>query len=255
MSTRNSRNWLFLLLLLANVAGTAPAFGDPALSLSTIAGSYYEGDGMIIRRTLVIRPDGTFEYEMEGGARLLQAEARGTASVADGTLILAPKTEKGKGEPVPRRLAIVRWGPRLYLVPETGMLEFANLINEGFEPRRDARGFSGYLRDEDWDKPATGLPDLPAEHKPLLLPRSLEGKVRRKLEKPLDFEIDLGSRQGLKPGMKLTAIADELETVDCKVTIVSTTETSSVVQGDKDCKGLPPGARVCSRRLVCHGIE
>jgi hypothetical protein len=89
----------------------------------------------------------------------------------------------------------------------------------------------------------------------LLFTKPIEGKVRRKLDKPLEFEIDLGSQRGLKPGMKLTAIADELETVDCKVTVVSTTETSSVVQGDKDCKGLPPGARVCSRRLVCHGLE
>jgi hypothetical protein len=136
MNAQNRRIWLFLLLLWGtHLAGPAPALGDAAPSLSTIAGSYFEGDGMIIARSLVIRPDGTFEYEMEGGVRLLQAEARGTASVADGTLVLAPKTEKGKGEPVPRRLAIVRWGPRLYLVPEPGMLEFANLVNEGFEPR------------------------------------------------------------------------------------------------------------------------
>lgn len=80
MSTKDKRTWLFLLLLLgANLAGPALVSGDPAPSLSTIAGSYYEGDGMVIARTLVIRPDGTFQYEMEGGARLLQAQARGTA--------------------------------------------------------------------------------------------------------------------------------------------------------------------------------
>ena len=254
MSSTDRRTWLLLLLLFgARLAGPAPALGDAAPSLSAIAGSYYEGDGAIIRRILEIRPNGTFEYEMEMGP--LRAEAKGTASVAGRTLVLAPKTEKGEGTPVPRRLAIVPWGPRLYLVPEDGMLEFANMVNDGFEPRKDARGFSGYLRDEDWDKPVTGLPDLPAAHKPLLFPKPIEGKVSRKLDKPLQFEIDFGSGKGLKPGMKLTAVAKELESFDCSVTVVSTTETSSVVQGDEYCKGLPPGARICSRRMFCHGLE
>ena len=255
MSTPDRRIWLFLLLLFAPLVEPAPAFGAPAPSLGPIAGTYYQGDGWIFRRFLEIRPDGTFEYEMAGDVRLLQAEARGTASVADGALILAPKTEKGKGEPVPRRLAIVRWGPRVYLMQDSEIPDFANMVNQGFEPRSDARGLPAYLRDGDWDKPVTGLPDLPAQHRSWLLARPIEGKVRRNLGKPLAFEIDLGSREGLKTGMKLTAVAEELETVDCTLTVVSTAETSSVVEGEKDCRGLPPGARVCSKVLVCHGLD
>lgn len=251
MSPSGRRIWLLLLLLSCTpLAGQVPAAG-PAPSLSLIAGTYLQGHSRLFWRSLVIHPDGTFEYEMDGEIRVFQAEAWGTARVEAGTLILSPK--KKKGEMPPRRLAIVRWGPRLYLAPEPEIPDFANLVNEGYEPRSDSSGFSAYLREGDWDKPVSGLPDLPAKHRPLLLAQPLEGKVLRKLGKRHHFEIDLGSREGLKPGMKLTAVAEDLEYFDCKLTVVSTTETSSVVRGDKKyCRDLPPGARVCSRRLACH---
>jgi hypothetical protein len=58
-------------------------------------------------------------------------------------------------------LRVVRWGERTYLVPEDRLVDFADEIQRGDEPRSGRFG-SYYLREGDWERPATGAPDIPA---------------------------------------------------------------------------------------------
>ncbi len=64
-----------------------------------------------------------------------------------------------------RRLMIVRWGARLYLIEECDLLTFNSAINAGEEPREagQVESYSGtfYLRVGDEEKSVTGIPELP----------------------------------------------------------------------------------------------
>jgi len=114
-------------------------------------------------------------------------------------------------KPDTRELQIVRWGERLYLLDEE---EFGNLIeaiNLGFEPRSvdGYRTFYGeiYLREGDENKPAPGLPPLPAEFLHGLLPAPVIATIVeiRKEGENLIATIDRGSADGLRKKMTLVS--------------------------------------------------
>jgi hypothetical protein len=58
---------------------------------------------------------------------------------------------------MPRSLIPVEWGQRKYLIPAEEITDFCYEVKQGWEPRTFSAG-SFYLREEDWDKPARGVP-------------------------------------------------------------------------------------------------
>lgn len=237
--------WTFGLVALLGLAAVLAARPVP---LESLAGSYYYGDGLGVNRMISIDPEGTYNYIWRGCLGVY-ATAYGRITLdAGGVAVLGPAEEGGEGG-LSLRLRVVRWGERTYLVPEDELLEFANEINHGDEPRSGAHG-SFYLREDDWERPATGAPDLPAAYADLILAAPVRGKVLGKKKGASDsFEIDLGTRDGLKPGMELYSFGKRI--LLCNLTVVSVSEESSVVQGDETCRNLRAGMNVCSRFEGC----
>jgi hypothetical protein len=110
----------------------------------------------------------------------------------------------------------VKWGGRSYLIPEDGLLNFCNAVNAGVEPRptrddpnynpfRDDAYFGAFfLRGGDEEKKISGLPQLPEKWQSYLLKSPAEGEVLSFITGD-EAMVTVGSRQGLKVGMRLFA--------------------------------------------------
>jgi len=108
----------------------------------------------------------------------------------------------------------VRWGERLYLIPTPRIIEFCYDINQGSEPRND-RGWGRYLlRQGDWEKEAKGQPEVPEEFKKYLLDEPVDAKIVSIPRTEYDSKwgenisvvvLDKGAKDGLQPGMRLSA--------------------------------------------------
>jgi len=186
---------------------------NPQASIATLDGEYLLGDGFV-NQNLKVNPDGWFSFVWatdDGGYH----RDEGTADIVDGALILHAVwsgTNRGPGPfPHPKHLP-VRWGKRLYLLPDREVLRFCNAVNLGLEPKDSMYG-RFYLRMVMTDKVkrgeeeatlerAEGLPALPAQWGPFLLKRPLRGQVTDVL-KDGRATIDLGSREGLRESMEL----------------------------------------------------
>jgi hypothetical protein len=87
-------------------------------------------------------------------------------------------------------------------------------INLGFEPRRvdGYRAFYGvfYLREGDENKPANGMPPLPAGLLSNLLPAPVIGTVVEITGDGTVAKIDRGRADGLKEGMLLVPVVSTL---------------------------------------------
>jgi hypothetical protein len=133
---------------------------DPPASLDQIAGKYYLGRGLGFNFMLTITPRGTFSFTWQGCLGIY-AEVAGSAFLRNGELVLEPSTNReGRSQRLDTRFLPIRWGARQYLVPSDELLDFARQVKEGREPRSSPLGDS-YLRQDDWDEPVTGAPDLP----------------------------------------------------------------------------------------------
>jgi hypothetical protein len=186
------------------------------------AGLYYDGDGL--GRNLVIRvtPQGGFIFTWSGCMGLYDLNY-GPVAYRGGRLLMTfelPNDPKHFGGP--NSLLHVRWGERNYLLADEDLKPFVNAVNSGREPQKDCvpRCGSFFLREGDNQKPASGLPDLPAEYLRLLLDRPKVGRVVRVLDSEFEqgpdrsyawrstrVEIDLGSDDGVWEGMELHADA------------------------------------------------
>jgi hypothetical protein len=160
----------------------------------------------------------------------------------------------GAGLGVPRDFVIVRWGQRVYLLPEDELGAFVNAVNSGKEPHRHCiPSCEPFLvRSGDDEKPVSGTPDLPVEYRRRLLDRPITGRVVRVLDDETEFdleqgygwrtirvEIDLGSDDGMWEGMKLYASANP--DVGGGFEVVQTQERSSVaINREVVGPGAPP---------------
>ena len=123
------------------------------------------------------------------------------------------------GEPqFQQGLLPIRWGRRRYLIPRDSLKDFANHINLGMEPRYDLAGFF-WLRAGDENIPADGFPDLPDPERSLLREHPLDATIiklgldHRRLQEwassasDIEYDtaiiLDVGRRQGARPGMVL----------------------------------------------------
>lgn len=158
----------------------------------------------------------------------------------------------------------VRWGKRRYLVPERGLLEFVNAVNQGTEPSfgRDSSGHA-FLRHSDKDILVSGLPDLPPEYRSKLLSRTLMTravfvgprkqvitKVHRMEEEDCSApaRFDAGSSSGVFVGMELySQEGDRLARGEISAV---ERETSSALIRQYDCdkdEEIPSGTLFSSR--------
>ena len=108
---------------------------------------------------------------------------------------------------------LVRWGKRLYLIPDNQIIEFCYKINTGNEPRY-ASGWGIYLlRSGDWEKEAKGRPEIPEEFMPHLLDERVDAVLlsvtieKNKPDGTVNAVLNKGKKDGLLPGMRLVAEA------------------------------------------------
>ena len=183
-------------------AGEAARRGDrPENTVAAIAGDYYFGDGLGVNCSLKLGPDGRFSFGWRGCLGVYDQNA-GAAKVEAGHLILKPERpnvrEGFRGTATD--FIPVRWGGRLYLIPEGDGREFCNAVNQGTEPRDRVHG-RYYLRRDDWEKKVKGRPDLPKAWEPLLLRGPLRGRVIE-VQGGDRARVDLGSDGGVWKGME-----------------------------------------------------
>lgn len=117
----------------------------------------------------------------------------------------------GKSEEIERSFEMVPiyWGPRVYLMAEYEVKNFAHAVNLGIEPRKELSSEpwmgSHYLRDGDESKSVSGTPELPSEARSIVLKTpimativNIEGEKGSRIA-----TIDRGSANGVTSGVML----------------------------------------------------
>lgn len=146
------------------VSGRKP---DP--EMTKLAGVYTRlGQGLELTR------DGRYVYHSSCCVATLERD-RGYFHVAGGKVYCSPikpaLEPKREGplwlERYSTGLRIVRWGPRIYLIPDEQAQDFCLAVSQGWEPRTHARGSFFLLNaDEETEKKkVAGLPDVPESWK------------------------------------------------------------------------------------------
>lgn len=102
---------------------------------------------------------------------------------------------------LPEKLIRVRWDKRRYLIADDGMLAFCNAVNQGEEPR--PHHYGEFLLGDGQEKIAVrGLPEVPEPWSSYLLKAPVEGAITKVLP-DLRARVNIGQKQGLRPGMEL----------------------------------------------------
>lgn len=227
-------------------SSSASAIQDKKYSLRQVAGSYSFGNGLDLNFELEITPDGRFNYE-QASYEGLMAQASGRASVRGRTVVLAPLAATPEAWPPGMGLELtpVSWGDRLYLVPDKDMVSFVNAVNRGSEPVEQVSRGTFFLREGDVDRHADGRPDVPSRYASLLLSKPLKGRVLAADAGGM-WRVDLGSRNGVQPGMELCAWSpDDKQCVT--VTVCKVEDCCCTVQNRKTSTSPLLNWKVCSR--------
>lgn len=140
---------------------------------------------------------------------------------------------------------IVQWGKRQYLIPTDELLDFANSVNNGYEPSYRFPGFGGsfFKKKGDEDIRVTGFPNVPESYRRYLLPNPIKGSVTSlgdlKVEK-IDggktdvrttiVTLDVGSKQGVLVGMRFITFKPRLVHEDLIVTKVFENSSEAIVR-------------------------
>ena len=215
-----------------------------ALGLQLVVGDYYRGDGHGLSVNLSLRSDATFAFS-HGGHLGQSLAVEGHARLEGAFLYLEPATSLPPAEAslLPRRLVVVPWAERVYLVPEGEGPLFAAHVTRGREPRTEVYGWF-LLKRTDWQKAASGPPAVPATWQKWLLQSPVDARIIRALARHR-AEINAGSKQGLHPGILLALVSKKYGPSDVKV--VSVTVDSSIIENDYGDPPLLVGWRVTSR--------
>ena len=243
-----------LLLLVFGWGGISISLSRPLPSLPLPSveagvGSYYRGDGLGVNHSLEITADGKFRFRWEGCLGSY-AETGGEATRHGAEIFL--KTlwhgrlrawDANRGSYLP-----IRWGGRHYLIPAKDKLSWFNEINLGREPRDDAHGMH-YLRQDDWQIPVSGLPEVSSEDRQFLLAEPIGGTILRLAEGGGTVEIVTDRGPAPFPGMLLVAAGGDEAGSPCELKVVSVTDRTAVADmGEAGyCTTLHAGDRVFSR--------
>jgi hypothetical protein len=205
------------------------------------AGQYFFGDGRGVNVSLAIAPKSGFVFTWRGRWGLYDRNYGAVTSKKD-TIRLTFKFENKRDgfRGLAEELFPVVWGDRRYLIPADDVVGFCNAVNDGSEPRKNARG-DYLLRQGDEGKTAKGSPTLPQRFKAYLLPRPIQATITsigmrttRMGIRPVTFvdtivTLKPGRKQGLLPGMDLHLLkpADYVETV--RITKVEEEQSEGVM--------------------------
>jgi hypothetical protein len=192
-----------LLQLYFMVFVAVTSFGDD-ISSSKIVGSYYQGAGLGVNCTLTLHKDGSFHYTWDGCLGNYDA-LQGKFELNGEQIVLNPSKPSDNfcGIKGGALLSVIPWDKRIYLVPKSQMMEFVNEINSGLEPRKYSLG-SFYFKRGDEKRSARNFPKMDPEWAQFILKKPVFGKVLQ-LPDTNQVLVNLGSNQGLKPGMMLYA--------------------------------------------------
>jgi len=198
----------FLFAMVLSMLGwgsieTLAVEGTP-VSFKDVVGSYYFGDGTGVNCTLTLTKQGAFAFIWRGCLGTYD-ENIGSASVKNGVLHITPKKPNlRKGfRGTPTEFFPVRWGIRMYLIPTNDIIEFCSAVNQGSEPRHGNWG-DYYLRQNDWDKPVSGLPAVPEPWEKYFLGKPVTAKITELIGRQ-EAWLALGTENGILQGMILTA--------------------------------------------------
>jgi hypothetical protein len=193
------------------------------VSLESLRGEYYRGDGLGYNTTLTIESNGRFSYKSRADVGY-RHERQGTVEFIEGTLIftvekaIPPIAQSFFPHP---KLRPVVWGRRCYLLEEREFSDFCNAVNLGLEPRDEVHGWF-YVRliqtDRsragdalpDIDGKIEGVPELPSTWRTFLIDKPLQGEVTEVL-KEKRATVNIGSEEGLKEGMRLMVVGKKEE--------------------------------------------
>jgi hypothetical protein len=210
-----------------------------------LAGNYYHGDGLGVNCSMTITAEGRFDF-LWVGCLGVYGSNKGVVKVSGECIELVPKRkniQNGFGG-TPTVFFPIKWSDRIYLVPKNKIVDFCSCANSGREPRNRPHG-RFYLRRTDWEKPATGEPNLPAEFRDYLLKTPVTGTIVALRDTQTGI-ISLGSKNGLRSGMTLTA-QGKPGLVSSTVRIMQTRETNSVVKCEWKDDKLVVGQTVTSK--------
>lgn len=210
-----------------------------------LVGGYYHGDGLGVNCSMTITAEGRFYFTWVGCLGVYDRN-KGMVKVTDECIELMPKGKNMRNgfRGTPALFMPIRWSNRVYLVPKDEIVDFCSCVNSGREPRNRPHG-RFYLRRMDWEKQVVGRPNLPAEFQEYLLKTSVSGTIVALVDAQTGI-INLGSKDGLRNGMTLTAQGKQ-GFMFSTVRITQAGETNSVVKCKwKDSK-LAVGQTVTSK--------
>lgn len=231
---------IIFLVLCATVIGTVVE--GQTTTVDALVGRYFSGGGLN-SISVEIRRGGGFAYTFDTDVGNFE-RAEGKIEIVDERVWFAPNAD-AKLEPNSRLVGwwvLIRWGARRYLVEEREMMSFVNDVNQAIEPRKTILG-SYLLKRDDWGRPATGLPEIPAEWRKYLLRQPIAATVTNVTDGT--GEINVGRRNGLLPGLELLSYSRDFGWVG--LTVTSVTPDSARVQVEAGGRPLVVGQRVTSR--------
>lgn len=210
------------------------------------AGDYYEGDGLGANISISLAPDTGIAATWHGCTGLYGAN-RGKVVERDGTLRFEYEQPNKAGfGGFPDTLRPVRWGERRYMIQQDKMMGFVNAINHGLEPRERVHGMF-LLAQEDENKAAEGLPDLPPAYLALIRRApmrvrvvSIDGVDKKKGDQDCSYTyrmtLDRGATDRFAPGIELKPVAQprawETATIE---TVAGETSTATMAVWYDDC--------------------
>lgn len=207
---------------------------------------YYFGDGLGVSCNLRLASNGVFTFRWTGCLGTYD-ENEGTYQFDNNRVVLYPfyPNVRQGFQGTPTSFLNVKWGGRSYLIPEEKMVDFCNGINQGREPRRRIQGFF-YLRKGDEAKPVTGPPSLPAPWREYMLAKPARGSVLAVDSKGI-ATVSVGRRDGLKPGMVLTATSTRGLWADLQVVSVEEERAQATSRYDFEEEKAKVGDKVSTR--------
>jgi hypothetical protein len=199
-----------------SVTQTPAGKGPTEMTAADLAGEYLHGLGHHDRYRLVLSEDGAFRWIFESLSSVVEFSVDGAYVLDGGYVILSPNSipeqcRRGHSptwHEIPLSFVVVRWGPRLYLVPEAEMIDFCNGFNRGCsQPGGFILPDPSYIRKGDSGVPLTHelvepWPLVPPEWLEYLLTIPIKGKVL-KVEQETDILVSIGKKDRLRAGMRL----------------------------------------------------
>lgn len=140
---------------------------------------------------------------------------------------------------------IVDWGKRQYLIPTDDLLDFANSVNNGYEPSYRFPGLGGsfFKKKGDEDLRVTGFPNVPESYRRYLLTNPIRGSVTslgnstvEKIDggktdvRTTTLTLNVGSKHGVLVGMRFITYKPRLVHEDIVVTKVFENSSEAVVR-------------------------